>query len=141
MPASIPESYIVDIDQRLCAYRRLAKMTELNEIADFKAELMDRFGDLNTETENLLLKIMLRVSAIKAGVNRVDLKGRQLSLSFSQAHQKNPSGIIDMVLSEKDRFEVTPDHILKVRLKKGNTSFLISQTKNVLKEIMQRVNN
>jgi len=141
MPASIPESYIADIDQRLCAYRRLAKMTELNEIADFKAELMDRFGDLNTETENLLLKIMLRVLAIKAGVNRVDLKGWQLSLSFSQAHQKNPSGIIDMVLSEKDRFEITPEHILKARMKKGDTSFLISQTKNVLKEIMQRVNN
>jgi len=141
MPASIPESYITDIDQRLSAYRRLAKMTELNEIADFKAELMDRFGDLNTETENLLLKIMLRVSAIKAGVNRVDLKGRQLSLSFSQAHQKNPSGIIDMVLSERDRFAITPDHILKVKLKKGNTSFLMSQTKNILKEIMQRVNS
>jgi transcription-repair coupling factor (superfamily II helicase) len=141
MPASIPESYIVDIDQRLSAYRRLAKMTELNEIADFKAELMDRFGDLNTETENLLLKIMLRVLAIKAGVNRVDLKGRQLLLSFSQAHQKNPSGIVDMILSEQDRFEITPDHILKVKLKKGNISFLISQTKNILKEIMQRVNS
>ena len=141
MPASIPESYITDIDQRLSAYRRLAKMTELNEIADFKAELMDRFGSLNTETENLLLKIMLRISAIKAGVNRVDLKGRQLSLSFSQAHQKNPSGIVDMVLSERDRFAITPEHILKVKLKKGNTSFLMSQTKNILKEIMQRVNN
>jgi len=141
MPALIPESYITDIDQRLSAYRRLAKMTELNEIADFKAELMDRFGDLNTETENLLLKIMLRVSAIKAGVNRVDLKGRQLSLSFSQPHQKNPSGIIDMVLAERDRFSITPDHILKVKLKKGNTSFLMSQTKNILKEIMQRVNS
>jgi transcription-repair coupling factor (superfamily II helicase) len=102
---------------------------------------MDRFGDLNTETENLLLKIMLRVLAIKAGVNRVDLKGQQLSLSFSQAHQKNSSGIIDMVLSEQDRFEITPDHILKVKLKKGNTSFLMSQTKNILKEIMQRVNS
>jgi transcription-repair coupling factor (superfamily II helicase) len=141
MPASLPEFYITDIDQRLCAYRRLAKMTELNEIADFKAELMDRFGDLNTETENLLLKIMLRVLAIKAGVNRVDLKGRQLALFFSQAHQKNPSGIIDMVLSERDRFEITPDHILKVKLKKGNTSFLMSQTKNILKEVMQRVNS
>jgi transcription-repair coupling factor (superfamily II helicase) len=141
MPALIPESYIADIDQRLSAYRRLAKMTELNEIADFKAELMDRFGDLGTETENLLLKIMLRVLAIKAGVNRVDLKGRQLSLSFSQAHQKNPSGIIDMVLSEQDRFGITPDHILNVKLKKGNTSFLMSQTKNILKEIMQRVNS
>jgi transcription-repair coupling factor (superfamily II helicase) len=141
MPASIPESYITDIDQRLSAYRRLAKMTELNEIADFKAELVDRFGDLNTETENLLLKIMLRVLAIKAGVNRVDLKGRQLLLSFSQTHQKNPSGIVDMILSGQDRFEITPDHILKVKLKKGNISFLISQIKNILKEIMHRVNS
>ncbi len=141
MPASIPESYIADIDQRLSAYRRLAKMTELNEIADYKTELMDRFGDLNTETENLLLKIMLRVLAIKAGVNRVDLKGHQLLLSFSQTHQKNPSGIVDMILSEQDRFDISPDHILKVKLKKGNISFLISQTKNILKEIMQRVNS
>ncbi len=141
MPASIPESYISDIDQRLSVYRRLAKMTELNEIADLKTELMDRFGDLNTETENLLLKIMLRVLAIKAGVNRVDLKGYQLLLSFSQAHQKNPSGIVDMILSEQNRFEITPDHILKVKLKEGNISFLISQTKNILKEIMQRVNS
>ncbi len=141
MPASLPEFYIADIDQRLCSYRRLAKMTELHEIADFKSELMDRFGDLNVETENLLLKIMLRVLAIKAGVNRVDLRGRQLALSFSQAHQKNPANIIDMVLSEQDRFGITPDHILKAKLKKGNTSFLVSQTKNILKEIMHRVNS
>ena len=141
MPASIPEFYIADIDQRLSVYRRLAKMTELKEIADFKEELMDRFGDLNTESENLLLKIMLRVLAIKAGANRVDLKGWHLSLSFSKPHQKNPSGIVDMVLSERDRFEITPDHILKVKLKKGNISFLLSQTKNILIEIMQRVNN
>ncbi len=140
MPALIPESYISDIDQRLSAYRRLAKMTELNEIADFKAELIDRFGAISIETENLLLKIMLRVLAIKAGVKRVDLKGRQLSLLFSQVHQKNPSGIIDMVLLERDRFEITPDHLINVKLKKGNTTSLMFQTKNTLKEIIQRVN-
>jgi len=140
MPALIPEPYIPDIDQRLSAYRRLAKMTEINEIADFKAELIDRFGTLTMETENLLLKIMLRVMAIKAGVKRVDFTGRQLSLSFSQVHQKNPSGIIDLVLSERDRFEITPDHLIKVRLKKGSTSSLMLQAKNILKEVMQRVN-
>jgi len=141
MPALIPEPYIPDIDQRLSAYRRLAKMTEINEIADFKAELIDRFGALTMETENLLLKIMLRVMAIKAGVKRVDFTGRQLSLSFSQVHQKNPSGIIDLVLSERDRFEITPDHLIKVRLKKGSTSSLMLQAKNILKEVMQRVND
>jgi transcription-repair coupling factor (superfamily II helicase) len=141
MPALIPESYMPDIDQRLTTYRRLAKMTELKEIADFKAELIDRFGALTTETANLLLKIMLRVMAIKAGIKRIDLKDTQLSFSFSLPHQKNPSGIVDMIFSEKDRFEMTPDNLLKVKLKKGDTTRLISQTKNILKEIMQRVSS
>ncbi len=141
MPALIPESYMPDIDQRLTAYRRLAKMTELKEIADFKTELIDRFGALTTETANLLLKIMLRVLAIKAGVKRIDINDSQLSFSFSPPHQKNPAGIVDMILSEQDRFELTPDHLMKVRLKKGDATGLISQTKNILKEIMQRVNS
>ncbi len=139
MPALIPESYMPDIDQRLTAYRRLAKMTELKEITDFKAEMMDRFGALTTETANLLLKIMLRVLAIKAGVKRIDLKDSQLSFTFSTPHLKNPSGIMDMILSEPDRFEMMPDHSMKARLKKGDATRLIAQTKNILKEIMQHV--
>jgi len=141
MSASIPESYIPDIDQRLTAYRRLAKMTELNEIADFKVELMDRFGALPVEAANLLLKIMLKVLAIKAGVKRLDLAGRQLSLCFSEAHQKNPSGIMEMVVSEGKRFEFAPDHILTAKLLKGNTTDLLGQTKNILKDIAQRVSD
>jgi len=141
MPAMIPESYMPDIDQRLTAYRRLAKMTELKDIADFKAELIDRFGALTDEAANLLLKIMLRVLAIKAGVKRIDLNDSQLSFSFSPEHQKNPSGIMDMILSDPDRFAFTPDQLLKARLKKGDATRLIAQTKNILKEIMQHVNS
>ena len=141
MSASIPESYIPDIDQRLAAYRRLAKMTELKEIADFKAELIDRFGALAVETENLLLKIMLKVLSIKAGVKRLDLADHQLALSFSKTHQKNPSGIVDMITSEAKRYRLTPEHTLKTKLLKGPHSNLLLQTKNILKEIAQRVNS
>jgi transcription-repair coupling factor (superfamily II helicase) len=141
MSASIPESYILDIDQRLTSYRRLAKMTELNEIADFKVELMDRFGALPVETANLLLKIMLKVLAIKAGVKRLDLAGQRLTLCFSEAHQKNPSGIMEMVLSEGKRFEFAPDNIIIAKLLKGKTTDLLGQTKNILKDIAQRVSD
>ncbi len=140
MSASIPESYIPDIDQRLSAYRRLAKMTELNDIADFKTELIDRFGALPVRAANLLLKIMLKVLAIKAGVKRLDLTGRQLLLYFSEAHQKNPLGVIDMIASEENRFGFTPDHGLKTKLSKSDTTGLVGQAKNILKEIIQRVN-
>lgn len=141
MSASIPESYIPDIDQRLAAYRRLAKMTELKEIADFKTELIDRFGALADETENLLLKIMLKVLSIKAGVKRLDLTDHQLLLSFSKSHQKNPSGIVDMISSKAKRYRLTPEHTLIAKLLKGPHSNLMLQTKNILKEIAQRVNS
>ncbi len=140
MSAFISESYIPDIDQRLSAYRRLAKMTELKEIVDFKAELIDRFGALPTEAANLLLKIMLKVLSIKAGVKRLDLKGEEILLHFSEAHQKYPFGIVDMIVSEHERFEFTPEHVLKARLSKESIGGLLVQTKNILKEIAQRVN-
>ena len=141
LSAFIPETYIMDIDQRLVAYRRLAKMTSLAEISDYKKEMVDRFGPLPDEAANLLLKMMLKVLCIAAGVKRLDLFGQQLHLRFSETHQKNPFGIVDMIVSEKGRFEFTPDHVLKVHLAKHHFSALLSETKNILKEIGQRVNN
>jgi transcription-repair coupling factor (superfamily II helicase) len=139
MSAFLSESYIPDIDQRLSAYRRLAKMKDLKEIAEFKAELIDRYGVLPPEGANLLLKIMLKVLAIKAGVKRLDVTENQLLLYFSEDHQKNPAGITDMILSDPERFQLTPAHVLKVSLSKRSGTLV--QTKNVLKQIMQRVNN
>ncbi|MFO7970634.1 MAG: transcription-repair coupling factor [Desulfobacterales bacterium] len=141
LPASIPESYIQDIDQRLSAYRRLTKITEVDELSDFKIEMMDRFGALPVELSNLLLKIMLRVLAIKAGVKRLDLRGSQLSLCFSEAHQKNPERIYDIMVSIGRRFELSRNHVLTAELSKRNSAGLLSQTKNILKEIIQHVNN
>jgi transcription-repair coupling factor (superfamily II helicase) len=136
----IPELYISDINQRLSAYRRLAKMTELSEISDFKKELIDRFGALPQEANNLLLKIMLKVFSIKAGVKRLDLTGQQLILYFSEAHQKHPFGIVDMIVDKSNCFSFTPDHVLKAKLSKRTTAGLLLETKNILKEITQHVN-
>ena len=46
-----------------------------------------------------------------------------------------------MIVSEKGRFEFTPDHVLKIRLTRRHFSGLLLETKNILKEIGQRVNN
>ncbi|MFV9644944.1 MAG: transcription-repair coupling factor [Desulfobacterales bacterium] len=135
-----PELYISDINQRLSAYRRLAKMTELCEISDFKKELIDRFGPLPQEANNLLVKIMLKVFSIKAGVKRLDLTGQQLILYFSEAHQKYPFGIVDMIVDKSNCFRFTPDHALKAKLSKRTAAGLLLETKNILKEITQHVN-
>ncbi len=140
MSAFIPASYISDIDQRMSAYKRLVKMNELKEIADFKAELLDRYGALPDEAGNLLLKIMLRAMAIKAGVSRLDLKGSQLILYFSEAHQSNPSALVDMVLSKGAGRRFTRDDALAIKLSNGAQMTLMARIKNILKEITEHVN-
>ena len=141
LSAFIPESYIPDIDQRLSAYRRLARMTEPSEIATFKSECLDRYGALPAEVANLLRKIMLKVMAIRAGVSRLDLDGSKMVLGFSQQHQQHPAGMVDMIMAEPRQFTLTPDHVLKVRLAPEAAEGVLSQAKNILKRISRHVNN
>ncbi len=141
LSAFLAESYIPDIDQRMSAYRRLAKMTELHQIGDFKSEMIDRFGPLTTEASNLLLKIVLKVLAKKAGVSRLDLTAKKLILQFSESHQRNPTAMVEMITATPKRFELSPEYVLKARLEAGNLNTQLAQAKILLKEIAQRVNS
>ena len=141
LSAFLSESYIPDIDQRMSAYRRLAKMTELRQLSDFKLESLDRFGPLPEEAANLLLKIMLKVLAKIAGVSRLDLVGRNLTLNFSESHQRHPEALVDMIMAAPKNFKLSPGHVLKIRLDSASLNSQLAQAKNILKEIGQRVNN
>jgi transcription-repair coupling factor (superfamily II helicase) len=141
MSAFISESYIPDIDQRLAAYRRLAKMTELKEINDFKTELIDRYGELPKEASNLLFKIVLKILSRKTGVSRLDLTGQQLLLHFSDVHIKNTERLVDMILSAPERYKLMKGHVLSVKLAGYAGGSHLSRAKNILKEIVQRVSN
>ena len=125
----------------MSAYRRLARMTELQQLADFKSESRDRFGPLPREAENLLLKIMLKVLAQKAGVSRLDLVGSRLTLQFSEPHQRNPAALVEMIMAAPEEFKLSPDHVLKTRLTAKPMTQRLAQVKNLLKEIARRVNS
>jgi transcription-repair coupling factor (superfamily II helicase) len=140
LSAFIPETYVPDIDQRLAAYRRLSRMSCIKEISDYKAELVDRFGALPQEANNLLIKIMLRIMAKKAGIKRLDLTDDQLVLYFSPLHQKNPSKLIEMVMARQQQYRLTPDNIFRAGLIKSKKVSPMAQAKNILKEISQHVN-
>ncbi len=137
----IPENYIPDRDGRLSAYRRLARMKDLKEVADFREELIDRFGQPPAEVIHLLLKIMLKILAKKAGVKRLDLTTDSLSMAFSETHQKNPHALADLVLSAPDRFRMTPSQTVIATLNKSGINSLMNQSKKILMEIATYVNN
>jgi len=140
MSALFSENYIPDIDQRMLMYRRLARMTHPDEIDEFRSELLDRFGPMPEEARNLFAKIIIKVSARKAAVSRLDLKKNLLYLYFSENHMQHPEKLIDLIMTDEDRYELTPDQVLKIKLAKAGAGSPLTLTKNILKEIAERVN-
>jgi transcription-repair coupling factor (superfamily II helicase) len=141
LSAYFAEAYIPDIDQRMTLYRRLARMTGLQEIGDMRSELTDRFGPLPDEATHLLFKIMLKVLARNAGVSRLDVNDRKLVLYFSDHHTKNVEAVVKMVLDDPEHFEMSPGGVVKARLTQHGAAGQLAQAKNILQAIAQRVNN
>ncbi|MBC7354503.1 MAG: transcription-repair coupling factor, partial [Thermogutta sp.] len=61
--AYLPDSYIPDIRTKIDLYRKLARLTEVSQLADFAQELRDRFGPLPSPVERLLELHELRIHA------------------------------------------------------------------------------
>jgi transcription-repair coupling factor (superfamily II helicase) len=68
----IPENYVPDLGVRLGLYRRIAGLTDRREIDGFAAELIDRFGTLPAEVENLLEIIAIKRYCREAGIEKLE---------------------------------------------------------------------
>jgi transcription-repair coupling factor (superfamily II helicase) len=84
---------------------------------------------------------VLKVLAKKAGVSRLDLTAQKLIIQFSESHQRNPAAMVEMIAADPNRFELSPEYVLKARLEARNLNTQLAQAKNLLKEIAQRVNS
>ena len=77
----IPEGYVADLSVRLGLYRRLSAHWP-EEIEAFAAELIDRFGPLPQEVENLLEIIAVKQLCRIAGVEQIDAGPKGAVLVF-----------------------------------------------------------
>src|SRR3954463_14915002 len=53
VPAYLPDDYIPEVQQRLLFYKRLAQASGDDDLFDVRAEMVDRYGDLPAEADNL----------------------------------------------------------------------------------------
>jgi len=69
--AHLTEEYVPGTDARLEAYRRLAAATTQGAVEDVRSEWQDRFGDLPAEADALIAVALLRVEALRVGIEEV----------------------------------------------------------------------
>ena len=83
LPARIPEGYVPDAALRLQLYRRLAGLTELEAVGNIAQELVDRFGPIPEQVQNLLYIVRVKVLAIDAAVEAISQEEGQLLIKSS----------------------------------------------------------
>jgi transcription-repair coupling factor (superfamily II helicase) len=71
LKAYISDDYITDIDTRMSIYQRLTGMTSVEQVDDLAKEVLDRFGPLPPETQNLLYIIRLRCLGTRTGIESI----------------------------------------------------------------------
>jgi len=87
--AHLPHDYVPGERLRLEAYKKLAAVEDLEQLAAIEAELRDRYGDFPQPVDNLIEVARLRTVARQAGVGDIGVQGNHvrfgpLELSESQ---------------------------------------------------------
>ncbi len=69
-----PDDYINSITERLNLYTQLNDLKNEEELQKYEAELVDRFGELPTEAEDLLNSVRIKWIAASAGLEKIVMK-------------------------------------------------------------------
>jgi transcription-repair coupling factor (superfamily II helicase) len=112
MPVLIPEDFVADLSVRLGLYRRIGAVAARDEIEALAAELIDRFGKLPQEVENLLEIVSIKILCKHAGVEKVDAGPKGAVLTFRNNSFANPGGLVAFISRQPGIVRLRPDHKL-----------------------------
>jgi transcription-repair coupling factor (superfamily II helicase) len=82
MEILIPDRYISNITERLSLYKELDNAKDEKTLSDFREKLIDRFGPLPKQTQELINAVQLRWLAKKIGFERLILKNKRMTGYF-----------------------------------------------------------
>jgi transcription-repair coupling factor (superfamily II helicase) len=116
----IPDTYVESITERLSLYTQLDDIEDEEKLKQFALELVDRFGPLPAQVEDLFTTIRCRSVARELGFEKLIMKNEQMRLYFVS----NP---------ESPYFESeTFNHILSYIQKRTNNARLKQVGKNFM---------
>ena len=116
-PIMIPENYVPDLSLRMGLYRRMNGLQDNQEIQSFAAEMIDRFGDLPVETDNLLKLMQIKLNCVKAHISKIEMGPRGALISFHKDRFPNVSGLLAYAERLKGTAKIRPDNKLFIERK------------------------
>jgi len=130
----LPDDYVADVSQRLVLYKRLSSARDENEVALIRDELLDRFGRMPVEAENLLEVIRLKILARRLGIVRIETLRGELVLQVAASSQIDPDRLVQLLSHARSGLRVTPEQklVAKAPGPEGGAPALFDATRSLL---------
>jgi transcription-repair coupling factor (superfamily II helicase) len=105
----IPEDYVPDLHLRMSLYRRLGELKDLSEIDGLGAEMIDRFGPLPVEVQNLLKVVYVKSLCRVANVEKLDAGPKGIVVTFRDKQFPNPAALVHYIAKQGTMAKIRPD--------------------------------
>ena len=136
LPALFPDSFIRDINTRLSTYKRLASCMTPEQFDDLKIELIDRFGDMPQESENLFTISRLKRVASILGISKIRGDENGASMTFEVHHKVHNEYILSLIQKSKHgEYRIMRDNTLRYNLKESEKYSRLQLLDMVLKAL------
>ena len=133
--AIIPETYLLDVHERLVLYKRISSAKDDNELKSLQIEMIDRFGLLPEATKNLFATTSLKILCGKIGVNKVIIYEDKANISFDKNTSINPAKIIDLIQKQQHLYQLKGQDLLVIKKEMPLDARRIKLVKNLLNDI------
>ncbi|WP_293463029.1 transcription-repair coupling factor, partial [Phenylobacterium sp.] len=111
----IPDEYVPDLNVRLALYRRISDAEKAQDREALAAELIDRFGPLPPEADQLLKVVAIKGLCREANVAKIDVGPKGAVVTFRNDDFRNPMGLIQFVAKNAIAWKVRPDNKVVVK--------------------------
>ena len=135
IPIMIPEKYVRDLGVRLGLYKRIGELSDNNEIADMREELIDRFGALPEEVDNLLKTVEIKLMCKVANIDKVDAGAKGILISLRNNTFAKPDKLIEFIATQFGAIKIRPDQKLFIERDLSSYKIRVETIRNFVGKI------
>lgn len=133
----IPDTYVEDLNVRMSLYRRLNDLINQDEVEAFAAELIDRFGDIPQEVENLLNILKIKQLCKQAGISQVDAGPKGAVVGFHKNNPPNVDGLMKWIQEQRGSVKFRQDQKLVVIRQWENAEQRVKGLQKIVKDLSE----
>ena len=135
IPAFIPETYMADEHQRLVTYKKISLAATEEELAGIREELLDCYGLVPPEVENLLAVIGIRNLLKILKGKKMGYDGKVMTVFLQEKSPVDPLRIIELYRRKVRGVQLTPDLKLTIPMPGLEGAEILNRAGGLLREL------